>query len=143
MLGFLYHLADGARWRARRKQWPADQAAGRRGEDIAHRFLQRSGIVIVARNYRLPAGAGEIDLIGWDRDTLVFVEVKSRHTDEYGLPERAIDREKELRIIRAARQFARHAEVPWENVRFDVVSVILRTPPEVRHVRDAFGEKER
>ena len=40
--------------------------SGRRGEDIAHRFLQRAGFTVVARNYRTESGAGEIDLIGWD-----------------------------------------------------------------------------
>ena len=136
MLGMLYELADGLRHHARKRRWPAHQALGRRGEDIAHRFLQRAGIIVVARNYRLSTGAGEIDLVGWDRDTLVFAEVKSRATDEFGLPDRAIDGEKRTRMLRAARDFARHAEIPWDKVRFDVVSVVFSTPPAVTHQRD-------
>jgi len=136
MLGMLYELADGLRHHARKHRWPAHQALGRRGEDIAHRFLQRAGIIVVARNYRLSTGAGEIDLVGWDQDTLVFAEVKSRATDEFGLPDRAIDGDKRTHMLRAARDFARHAEVPWEKVRFDVVNVVFSTPPAVTHLRD-------
>jgi putative endonuclease len=134
----LYELADGLRHRAHKRNLPLDHALGKRGEDIAHRFLQRAGIVIVARNYRTESGSGEVDLIGWDGAALVFVEVKSRTGDEYGAPDRAIGPDKKTALVRAARNYARHAEVPWEQVRFDVVNVLLRTPPAVTHFRDAF-----
>src|SRR5229473_7772954 len=94
MLGILYEFADVLRHQAQKRHLNADHALGRRGEDIAHRHLQRAGIVIVARNYRMASGGGEIDLIGWEKDTLVFVEVKSRQTDEYErvlLPSNEID----------------------------------------------------
>jgi len=114
-----------------------DQAAGARGEDLAHRFLQRHGMVVVARNYRMSSGAGELDLIAWDRETLVFVEVKSRETGEHGSPERAIGPEKHKSLLRAAREYARHAGVSWDRVRFDVVTVIFSAPPKIEHMRDA------
>jgi putative endonuclease len=139
MMSFIYQIADGFRHQARKHQWTQDRANGRRGEDIAHRFLQRAGMVIIARNYRMASGAGEIDLVGWDNERLVFVEVKARQTDEYGAPDRAIGREKRQSLLRAARDFARHAEVPWEKVRFDVVNVLLSTPPKVTHFRDIFS----
>jgi len=138
MFGRLYEFADKLRHRARVRRMHPDHAAGRRGEDIAHRFLQRAGIIVVARNYRTASGSGEIDLIGWDGDTLVVIEVKARQTDEYGAPDRAIGLEKQRSLIRAAREFARHAEVPWERVRFDVVNVLFHTPPVVTHLRDVF-----
>ena len=138
MFGRLYQFADALRHHARTRSMHADQAAGRRGEDIAHRYLQRAGIIVVARNFRTASGSGEIDLIGWEGDTLVIIEVKSRQTDEYGAPDRAIGPEKQRSLIRAAREFARHAEVPWERVRFDVVNVVFRTPPAVTHFRDVF-----
>lgn len=87
----------------------------------------------------MASGAGEIDLIGWERDTLVFIEVKSRQTDEYGAPDRAIGPEKQSSLIRAAHEYTRHAEVPWEKVRFDVVNVVFSTPPSVTHFRDVLG----
>jgi putative endonuclease len=139
MIGLIYEIADGFRHRARKRQWAQDQATGRRGEDIAHRFLQRAGMIIIARNYRMASGAGEIDLVGWENDQLVFVEVKARHTDEYGAPDRAVGREKKQNLVRAARNFARHAEVAWEKARFDVVNVLLSTPPKVTHFRDTFS----
>jgi len=116
-----------------------DHALGKRGEDIAHRFLQRSGMVVVDRNYRKASGGGEVDLIGWDRDVLVFIEVKSRTTDEYGAPDRAIGAEKRASLLRAAREYARHAEVAWDKVRFDVVNVVFAKPPQVTHFRDALA----
>ena len=139
MLAPLYRFADSLRQRAQKRRLSPDQALGRRGEDVAHRFLQRAGFIVVARNYRMASGAGELDLIGWENETLVFVEVKSRQTDEYGAPDRAIGRQKEASLVRAAREYARHAEVPWEKVRFDVVNIVFTTPPQVTHFRDVFG----
>jgi len=139
MMGRLYEFADVIRHHARQRHLTADHALGRRGEDIAHRYLQRHGFIVVARNYRMSSGAGEIDLIGWEDDRLVFVEVKSRQTDDYGAPDRAIGLQKRSSLIRAAREFARHSDVAWENVRFDAVNVVFTTPPTVTHFRDAFG----
>lgn len=139
MPALLYRFADELRDRARRRLWSQDQATGRRGEDIAHRFLQRTGMTIVARNYRTATGSGEIDLIGWDRETLVFIEVKTRTTDEYGDPDRAIGIEKKQKLLRAARDYARRADAPWERVRFDVVNVLLASPPRVTHFKDVMA----
>jgi len=139
MMGRLYEFADILRHQSRKRTLSPDQTLGRRGEDIVHRFLQRAGIIVVARNYRMSSGAGEIDLIGWEGDTLVFVEVKSRRSGEYGSPDRAIGLEKKFSLFRAAREYARHAEVPWENVRFDVVNVLFTTPPQITHFRDVFS----
>ena len=138
-MGRLYEFADVLREHGRKKHLSADHALGRRGEDIAHRYLQRAGITIVARNYRMASGAGEVDLIGWENATLVFVEVKSRQTDEYGAPDRAIGQQKQSSLLRAAREYARHSDVAWERVRFDVVNIVFTTPPSVTHFRDVFG----
>jgi putative endonuclease len=134
----LYEIADVVRHHARQRGMHADLALGRRGEDIAHRFLQRAGIIVVARNYRTVSGSSEIDLIGWEGETLVVVEVKSRQTDDYGAPDRAVGPEKKMALVRGAREFARHAEVPWTRVRFDVVTVVFGSPPVVTHYRDVF-----
>ena len=115
-----------------------DFAAGRRGEDLAHRLLRREGFTIVARNYRPRAGAGEIDLIAWEKDQLAFIEVKTRASGEFGTPESAVDRAKQLYLVRAARDYARHASVDWGTVRFDIVSILLTRPPRISLIRDAF-----
>jgi putative endonuclease len=136
----LYQFADLLRRHGRQRHMTEDHALGRRGEDVAHRFLQRNGFVIVDRNYRMASGGGEVDLVAWEADTLVFVEVKSRKTAEYGSPDRAIGLEKQSSLLRAAREYARHAEVPWEQIRFDVVNVVFTAPPVVTHFRDVFGQ---
>lgn len=138
MLGSLYRLADAVRDRGRRRSWDPDLAAGRRGEDIAHRYLQRNGMTVVARNHRTPSGSGEVDLIAWQGETLVFVEVKSRSSVEFGPPDRAIDDNKRFKLTRAALDYARRADIPFEKLRFDVVSVVLSTPPAVAHYKDVF-----
>ena len=138
MIGALLRLSDAARDRARRKLWTPEQAAGRRGEDLAHRYLDQNGMLVVARNWRPSTGAGEIDLIAREGDTLVIVEVKARATTEYGAPERNVDAVKRETLVRAARNYARRAAVPWDRVRFDLVSVVLGEPPEILHIRDAF-----
>src|SRR3970282_2796215 len=106
-------LLDRLRDRLHRKNWAASQAAGGRGEDLAHRLLRAQGFTVVARNYRLAAGDGEADLIAWEGDELVIVEVKTRETDDFGPPERAIDSEKERHMARVARAFARKSGTPW------------------------------
>ena len=113
--------------------------AGRRGEDLAHRFLRRSGFVVVARNYRLAAGDAEADLIAWEGETLAIVEVKSRGSEEYGSPERAIGEEKRRHLLRVAREYSRKCGVSWERVRLDVVAVILSDPPRVTLYRGALS----
>jgi putative endonuclease len=137
-MDWLYKLADAARDRGRRRFWSREQASGRRAEDLAHRFLRRRGMLIVARNYRPPSGAGEIDLIGWDGDRLAFVEVKSRASDEFEAPERAVDEEKQRFLERSARDYARRAGVEWNCVRFDIVSVVFSHPVRIDLFADAF-----
>jgi putative endonuclease len=61
-------------------QRPSYLRTGRRGEEDAYFYLRRRGYVMVARNFRTARHHGEIDLIGWDRDVLCFIEVKTRTT---------------------------------------------------------------
>jgi len=138
MLGRLLALGDRVRDRLRRGRWSAERRRGRRGEDLAHRYLRGQGFTIVARNWRTRSGSAEVDLVAWDGDALVFVEVKSRDSDEHGAPDRAIDRQKRLHLTRAARDYARRGAIEWERVRFDVVNVIDGDPPRITHLRDAF-----
>lgn len=124
-------LLDRLRDLQRRKRWTPTLAAGRRGEDLAHRYLQRQGYIVVARNYRLASGDAEADIVAWERDVLAIVEVKSRATGDYGPPERAIGPEKRAHMTRVAREFAARSSTPWEQVRFDIVTVLLTQPPQI------------
>ena len=113
-------------------------ALGRRGEDLAHRYLERRGMMVVARNWQPSAGKGEIDVVAWEGERLVFVEVKSREREDFGAPERNVDSEKRQALVRAARNYARRAGVAWERARFDLVSVVFSDPPAITHWQDAF-----
>ena len=128
-------LLDRLRDRKRRKLWSPTLASGRRGEDLAHRYLQRNGYIVVARNYRLASGAGEADIVAWDGDTLAVVEVKSRESGEYGPPERAVGPEKRAHMARVARDFATRSSTPLEQVRLDLVTVVFTDPPEIHLYR--------
>lgn len=143
MTGALLRGVDWIRHWARCRRWRAEQALGRRGEDLAHRFLRRQGLIVAARNYRPPGGQGEIDLVCWEGETLVLVEVKTRSTEEFGPPDRAVDAPKREALIRAARHYARRAGADWEMVRFDVVDVILGRFERIEHIRDAFSPRLR
>ncbi|HZT29579.1 MAG TPA: YraN family protein [Bryobacteraceae bacterium] len=134
----LYRLADALRGRRRARSESPEAAHGRRGEDLAQRHLQQRGLTVVARNWRPRSGPGELDLVAWEGATLVFVEVKTRASDDVRSPESAVDAEKREHLRRAAREYARRSGVPWEQARFDIVSVVLENPPAVRWIRDAF-----
>jgi putative endonuclease len=128
-------LLDWLRDQRRHKLWTRDQATGRRGEDLAHRFLRQQGWVIVARNYRLAAGDAEADLLARDGEELVIVEVKTRETDAYGPPDRAIGVDKQRALRRIAREYARKSAIAEAQVRFDVVAITLKPRMRIEHFR--------
>ncbi len=130
-------------WQDRRTLLPT-QALGRRGEDVAHRYLQRKGYRVIDRNWRSRNGLSEVDLIAWQRgtpDRLVFVEVKSRTNDEFGSPDRNIDRDKITALRRAAREYCRKGFVDEELVRFDTISIVFEPTFRLEHDTDAFSWK--
>ncbi len=133
-------MTDAARQLRQRHTLTPSAALGRRGEDLAHRYLRSAGFTVLARNYRPGGGQSEVDIVARDGDILVFVEVKSRTSAEYGAPDRAIGSEKQKQITRAARRYAARAGIEWNRVRFDTVSVIFTQPPAIIHQQDAFFE---
>jgi putative endonuclease len=112
---------------------------GRQGEEAAYWHLRQSGFIMVDRNYRPEGLRGEIDLIGWDGETLVFVEVKTRQSSEVRAPETAVDRDKQAHVAAAAREYRRRARCAGAPYRFDVVTVELAAgSAHIEHFRDAF-----
>ncbi|HOW70866.1 MAG TPA: YraN family protein [Phycisphaerae bacterium] len=111
---------------------------GRAGERRAARFLRQLGYRLVARNYRCPLG--EIDLVVLDRHIIVFVEVKTRTSDEYAAPEDAVTLEKQRRLSRSARFFIRQTRSGGRPCRFDVVAITLGDAGRmsVKHFKSAF-----
>src|SRR2546421_9147982 len=98
---------------------------GTRGEEEAYFYLRRNGYVIVARNYRTPRSRSELDMVGWDRDTLCFIEVKTRSFHDDLLPaESAVDFDKRRDLSYVAREFLRRTKEDAA-FRFDIVTVYL------------------
>jgi putative endonuclease len=99
---------------------PHTHARGRSAEAAASAWLEDRGYEIQRRNYDTPAG--EIDAIASDGDTLCFIEIKARDSDRYGSPLEAVNRQKQLRLGRAAALYL--LDNPWEGpCRFDVLGL--------------------
>ena len=120
-----------------KRQTSAPRAAhlelGERGERVAIDYLRDyEGYRVVATNFRVPLGRGlrgqkqtaEIDVVAYDGDSLAFVEVKTRTSDDLVAPERAVDLRKQRQIARAARRYRQLMKVIEEPYRYDVVSVL-------------------
>ena len=112
---------------------------GARGEKLACRFLRRHGYKILYRNFRGRRG-GEIDIVCRDRDTLVFVEVKTRGREDFGRPLAAVDRQKQRRISQGGLAWLRLLDNPDILFRFDVVEVLITedAKPRFELVQNAF-----
>lgn len=109
---------------------------GSRGERSAERFLRRRGHRVVGRNFT--CAVGEIDLITLDGDTIVFVEVKTRASDEAADVADAAGPVKWRRVERAARTYLRQHDAQNAPARFDLVTVLWRPrgKPEIEHLED-------
>jgi putative endonuclease len=119
---------------------PAHQRTGRRGEEAAYFYLRRLGYVMVARNFRSSRRRGEIDLIGWDKNVLCFIEVKTRTTHDVKPAEAAVDRDKQRGLSAVADEYLRHV-APSCRWRFDVVTVYYErrsSQPLIELFRNAF-----
>jgi putative endonuclease len=122
----------------RKDSMPQHLHTGRSGEEAAYFYLREKGYVMVARNYRSPRSRSELDLVGWDGETLCFIEVKTRSTRGLLPAEAAVDAEKQYDLSRVAREFLRKVKGN-PPVRFDIVSIYLESgEPEIELFRDAF-----
>ena len=113
---------------------------GEWGERAAARALRRKGLRILGRRVRV-GDRDELDLVARDGEVLVFVEVKTRKTEDFGAPISAVDRRKRHALSRAAVRYLRDRRYPPVNLRFDVVEVLGSEgdkTPEIRHVENAF-----
>jgi len=117
---------------------PEHLRRGRLGEDAARDTLLRSGMKFLAANFQ--SRHGEIDLILRDGDCLVFVEVKTRSSEEWTRPASAVNAAKRRRLSLTAEDYLRQLKERRINARFDVVEVLLSDGAvrEVRHLINAF-----
>ena len=110
---------------------------GKRGEQAAARYLLMHGYTLLAHDWRL--GHKDLDLVVQKDGVTVFVEVKTRATDDFGAPEEAVDHEKICNIISAAQAYVRRNNIIGP-VRFDVISVVgTQEPYSITHFTDAFN----
>src|SRR6266852_5444955 len=143
--GLVQSIADlSNRWRNRflpskASSRPQHLRRGAHGEKLACRFLRRKGYKILYRNFKGRSG-GEIDIVCRDRDTLVFVEVKTRTREDFGRPIAAVDRQKQKRISRGGLAWLRMLDNPDILFRFDVVEVLMTddTKPRLELIQNAF-----
>jgi putative endonuclease len=122
----------------------AARQEGVRGETYAYWYLRCAGYVFIARNFLPRAAKGEIDLIGYDGETLAFVEVRTRTVREgdlSGLPEMSVTTDKQRMVVRTAMRFLGERHIKECPCRFDVVAIDNRVgmPPELRLHKDAFS----
>ncbi|HSU26514.1 MAG TPA: YraN family protein [Pyrinomonadaceae bacterium] len=123
---------------------------GQRGEEIAARHLEENDYRLVVSNFKVPVGrntrgaevTGEIDLIAIDKDTLCFVEVKTRTANDLFEPSEAVNLRKQRQIIRTAKVYRNIFRVSQIPHRYDVVGIVL-SPNELPHIellQDFFTE---
>jgi putative endonuclease len=110
---------------------------GKKGEDLALRFLKKNGYRIFARNY--VCKMGEIDIIAKEKDTLAFIEVKTRTSTAFGPPQLAVNSAKQMQLSKVALYFLKEKGIEDVKARFDVVAILLGPKgPEIELIRDAF-----
>ncbi len=110
-----------------------------KGETLAGKFLKKKGFKILKRNY--VSRYGEVDIIAFYKNTISFVEVKTRQSEYYGPPELAVTREKKKRIIRTALNYLTVNHVEDVDYRFDVVSILFKendNKPDIEFFESAF-----
>lgn len=114
---------------------------GKSGEDLAEKALIKDGYEIIERNKK--TSLGEIDIIARHKDLLCFIEVKTRSSTDFGLPEEAVDRTKQKKIILLANEYMSALKKEYD-VRFDVVSVLKDKDGKLnaKIIKNAFTEED-
>ena len=125
---------------------------GERGEALAADFLIKNGYRLIVANFKVPVGrnskgvqvTGEIDLIALDGETLCFVEVKTRRSDEFTPIITAVDIRKQRQITRTAKVYRRIFGVREMEYRFDVVTVLMpkQADPEIELTKGFWSESK-
>lgn len=115
------------------------KATGQLAEEAAAEYLRSQNYVIMERNFR--SRLGEIDIIARDKDTLVFIEVRSRKGNRFGLPQETVNWEKQQRVRKMAQQYLKTTGQVQRYCRFDVIGVLFNDRMEITSIeliRDAF-----
>ena len=113
---------------------------GNKGEDLAVEFLISNGFEVLERNWRY--GKAEIDIIAKDEYGLVFIEVKTRTSSDFGKPEEFVSSHQEALIFGAAQRYMEKTQYDWE-IRFDIVAILVKEHSawknyDIKHIKDVF-----
>jgi putative endonuclease len=110
---------------------------GKKGEDLALRYLKKNGYRVYETNY--VCKMGEVDIIAKEKDTLAFIEVKTRTSTAFGPPQLAVNAAKQMQLSKVALYFLKEKGLGDIKARFDVVAIVLGPKgPEIDLIRDAF-----
>jgi len=110
---------------------------GKFGQGVAEKFLRDKGYELLEENFCAPGG--EIDLIMKDGSYIVFIEVKFRQNENYGLPREAVGKSKQQRIKKTAMHYIKRKRLDDADFRFDVVEMLGKIEGiEVEHIENAF-----
>ena len=122
-----------------RKSLPPHLQVGQLGEKAARKYLTRQGLKFLTANFR--TDRGEIDVVMRDKVCLVFVEVKTRSSEEWSRQAAAVDAARRKRLTRAGLDYLRLLKHPPVKVRFDIVEVLVESGSvrEIRHLPNAFS----
>lgn len=114
---------------------------GERGEDRAEALLKKHGYRIIERNYR--CARGEIDIVARDGDTIAFVEVKTRSSEDFGGPKHGVDSRKQRKLTEVAEHYIAERGIRDTDLRFDVVSIVVKDGAyKTELIKDAFEAVE-
>jgi len=117
-----------------------EKELGKKGEEVALRFLKKKGYKIIEKNY--VCKMGEMDIIAREKDTLVFIEVKTRTSMAFGPPQLAVNSTKQMQLSKVALYFLKEKRLEDIKARFDVVAILLRPKgEEIELIKDAFDLK--
>jgi len=114
---------------------------GKLGEDMAAAFLLKHGFQVLTRNYRF--ARGEIDIVARSGNLLVFVEVKTARTLQFGRPETWVDRRKQQQIGMVAQRYLQEFAIDDMDCRFDVIAISKEAGRwKINHIKNAFWLEE-
>ena len=101
----------------------ARKSLGKKGEDVACKYLEKNGFSIIQRNYR--CFYGEVDIIAIREEVLYFIEVKTRRSLKFGLPCLAVKYKKQMKIRSSAIYYMKEKNIHANRLSFDVIEILV------------------